>query len=179
MNFLVQTFTLGTVSNIIKYCNRPFRDAEHMNERLIGEINMRCTENDTLYHLGDFCCYGRARGVEGMRKHATYYESSIKPQVIHIIGNHDKNNKTKGSIYGAFMVLGKYQVWAQHKPPWDTPNHGKYIPENVTAYICGHVHDKWKYETWKGKPVVNVGCDVWNYRPVRKDELIQAIGDLL
>jgi calcineurin-like phosphoesterase family protein len=165
--------------NIIHFCNRPFRDVEHMNERLIGEINMRCKPEDILYHVGDFCCYGRARGVEGMRKHAKEYQDMIDPKVVHIIGNHDKNNKVKGSMYGAFMCIGKYQVWVQHKPPWDSVNGGLNIPEQVTAYICGHVHEKWKFERWKGKPVINVGCDQWDYRPISKDELIQEISKQL
>ena len=157
--------------NIIKYCSRPFRDADHMNQRLIANINERCKKNDTLYHLGDFCCYGKARGVEGMRKHSEEYEAMIKPKLIHLMGNHDKNNKTKGLIYGSFMIIGDYQVWATHKPPWDLIS----PPENVTAYLCGHVHDKWQVEKWHNKPVINVGCDVWNYRPIRKDELINFI----
>lgn len=146
-----------------------------MNERLIAEVNMRCKEDDILYHVGDFCVYGRARGVEGMRKPAEAYERLIKPKLIHFRGNHDKNNKCKGSLYGAFMIFGKFQVWVQHRPPWQSVEKGEYVPENVTAYICGHVHEKWKCEWWRGKPVINVGVDVWNYRPVRKDELISYI----
>ena len=161
--------------NILDYCDRPFKNAEHMNKRLIDEINMRCKPEDTLYHNGDFCCYGKVRGVEGMRHPASFYEGQIKCKVIHIMGNHDKNNKVKGSLYGAFMMLGKYQAWVQHKPPWDDLNGGFKIPDQVSAYICGHVHEKWKVEKWKGKPVINVGCDQWDYRPISKDELIGVI----
>ena len=48
--------------------------AEKMAKRLIAEINMRCKKDDVLNHIGDFCCYGRARGVEGSRVQAVEYE---------------------------------------------------------------------------------------------------------
>jgi calcineurin-like phosphoesterase family protein len=161
--------------NIIKYCYRPFKDADHMNKRLIANINERCKPEDTLYHDGDFMCYGRARGEEGMRNKSEFYEQQIDCKVIHVMGNHDRNNTVKGSLCGAFMILGPYQIWMQHKPPWQSVDEGVNIPENVTAYVCGHVHEKFKFERWRGKPVINIGCDVWDYRPVSKDELINTI----
>lgn len=151
---------------IIGYCDRPFRDVDHMNARLIANINERCTENDILYHLGDFLTYGRAKGVEGLREKASYYLDQIKPTVIHCMGNHDKQNGLKVCVRGMRMQLYKRSVWAQHHPPWQFEN----VPE-ACAYLCGHVHEKWKTVRWQGKPVINVGCDVWNWRPVRKDEL--------
>lgn len=161
--------------NIIKYCGRPFRDAQHMNKRLTANINERCKPGDILYHIGDYCTYGKERGVESMRLHAYEYEALLDCKLIHVMGNHDRQNGVKGSLYGAFMRIGKYHVWVQHQPPWDDLNGGFKIPDQVSAYICGHVHEKWKLERWKGKPVINVGCDQWDYRPVRKDELIEVI----
>ena len=158
--------------NIIKYCNRPYKDVEHMNERLIANINDRCRTDDILYHLGDFCTYGRAKGVEGLRLHPIVYEVLMKPKLININGNHDPQNKVKGSIQSTTMKLGKYLVSCQHHPPFDDRG----IPTiEVDAYLCGHVHEKWKVATHLGKPVINVGCDVWDWMPVRKDTLIGLI----
>lgn len=41
-------------TNILKYCNRPFRDIEEMNEALIREHNEVVKNTDKVYHLGDF-----------------------------------------------------------------------------------------------------------------------------
>lgn len=40
--------------NIIKYCNRPFENAEEMNEELIKRNNEKVDDEDIVYHLGDF-----------------------------------------------------------------------------------------------------------------------------
>ena len=56
--------------NIIKYCNRPFRDAHHMNTTLIANINSRAKPGDKLIHVGDFCCRGNERGISGVRNKA-------------------------------------------------------------------------------------------------------------
>ncbi len=39
--------------NIIKFCNRPFKDAKEMNEVLIQRWNEKIKPNDMVYHLGD------------------------------------------------------------------------------------------------------------------------------
>ena len=41
--------------NVIKYCNRPFKTLEEMNETLIKRANERASDNTIIYHLGDFC----------------------------------------------------------------------------------------------------------------------------
>lgn len=44
--------------------------------------------------------------------------------------------------------------------------------------ICGHVHNEWSYKVVHNIDksnygiMINVGCDVWKYKPVRLDEVI-------
>ena len=46
--------------NVIKYCDRPFRDISHMNEELIRLHNETVAPEDIVYHLGDFSLNKRA-----------------------------------------------------------------------------------------------------------------------
>ena len=68
--------------NIIKYCNRPFADAEEMDRCLVANWNACVQPGDTVYFLGDFCFGGAdmfARLLEG-----------LNGVVGFIKGNHDK-----------------------------------------------------------------------------------------
>ncbi len=166
-DFFTSDLHLGHPS-IMNFCNRPYREVGEMNARLIQNINDRCNVDDTLYHVGDFCCIGKVRKAEGLRIKPKQYEADIIPHIVHVNGNHDKSAKVKTAIESLFMRFGKFTAFVSHKPPWTTP----WTDVNADFFICGHVHDKWKFHKHHGKLVINVGCDVWNYQPVRKDELL-------
>ena len=157
--------------NIIKYCDRPFKSAERMDEVLINNINMRAGERDTLVHLGDFMCYGGERGVPGEKKKESYYLDQIKPTFVSIKGNHDTNNRVHTVADLLITHLGPYMVSASHYP---SPMN----PENkLSIHICGHVHNLWKHYYDKQNNIlnINVGIDAWNYQIVSDQELIDYI----
>jgi len=80
--------------NIIKYCNRPFSNADVMSETLADNINRRVLAQDTLIHLGDF-----AFGRDSVRK----FRSMINCQnVIFVFGNHDKKIRRDVSLQRLF-----------------------------------------------------------------------------
>lgn len=91
-------------ANIIKYCNRPFKDVDDMNNKLIHNWNQRVKEDDIVYHLGDFCFKG---GVEGGISKPQYWENQLNGKIIHIKGNHDKNNHLKSHISNAVLEFAK------------------------------------------------------------------------
>jgi calcineurin-like phosphoesterase family protein len=38
--------------------------------------------------------------------------------------------------------------------------------------LCGHVHEHWRERVQDGRRVINVGVDVWGFRPVSLEELL-------
>ena len=53
MKFFVISDTHFNHENIIRYCNRPFKNATEMNEIIIKNWNEIVTNNDIVIHLGD------------------------------------------------------------------------------------------------------------------------------
>src|SRR5258708_5487992 len=70
-------------NNIIRYCNRPFRSVEEMDQTILERLNAAVKPNDTLYFLGDFCIGSKARVLEH-RKHIRCRK------IFALAGNHDK-----------------------------------------------------------------------------------------
>jgi calcineurin-like phosphoesterase family protein len=147
--------------NIIKYCKRPFKTVEEMNEKLIQNWNSIISKNDTVFHLGDF-----------VFKNSNYkiYEKVLNGKIIHIKGNHD-NFKT---IEFASIQLEDYNIFLTH----EHPNTLYAIPDFCDLVLCGHIHEVWKYKVLKHPAelnrkvlIINVGVDVWNYKPVNSNEI--------
>lgn len=65
-------------ANIIKYCKRPFRNIEEMDEKIIENWNSVVNDSDTVYHLGDFSF-----------RDPYLYRKRLKGMIVLIRGNHD------------------------------------------------------------------------------------------
>jgi len=155
---------------IMDYTNRPFSTVEKMNAALINSINSRCGPQDTLYHIGDFAFKG---GHQGGTESAIYFEQQLVPKVVHVLGNHDRNNSLKNSIRYAEIWFGNRRWCLQHHPP--EPDQLRTFPAEAgenEVYLVGHVHEHWTYKWIKDRLVINVGTDVWKYNPINTSELV-------
>jgi calcineurin-like phosphoesterase family protein len=152
--------------NIIEFCDRPFRDLAHMNEGLIRNWNERVGVSDTVYHVGDFAFKG---GWQGAHNNPDIYEAQLHGNIVHILGNHDRNNHLRNSIYQARIKFAGREWILQHHPPKEDEL------EVGVHYIVGHVHEKWRFKRYGDTIIMNVGVDVNNYRPVKLYELIVAV----
>ena len=145
--------------NIIRYCNRPFHSVEEMTHVLIKNWNSVVSPDDTVWHLGDF-----AFGPTGMQSGLFYALNGTK---YLIRGNHDQNERRMLAV-GFKEVYLRYawkDWWLVHKP------HA--APLGSDLVLCGHIHDRWKR---KGNRI-NVGVDVWDFKPRTLDELLLAPKD--
>ena len=77
-------------ANIIKFCNRPFKDVEQMNEVIIANWNSVIGKDDTVFHLGDFCLGGAAEWTKILDR--------LNGKIYLIMGNHDLKNIRQGFI---------------------------------------------------------------------------------
>jgi calcineurin-like phosphoesterase family protein len=155
---------------------RPFKTIDDMNETIIRNHNQRVKKGDLVYHVGDFCFKG---GVKGGKNKALYWEEQLNGKIVHIYGNHDYNNTVKSCLKIALMEFGGKQVLVQHEPPLMREE----VPAFCDFVICGHMHAKWKYKWLEDRrdsiPIINVGVDVWSYRPVRLDEVLVYYDSLI
>ena len=159
-------------SSILEFCNRPFKDGDDMNAKLIHNWNQRIKPEDTVYHLGDYCFH---RGIQGSKTKSQQWEEQMNGKIIHIKGNHDSSNNVKSILTHAVLEFGGYTVLAQHIPPTMCLE----VPEFIDFVLCGHLHNTWKHmfleDTRNEKipiPIINVGVDVWNFKPVSMQEII-------
>ena len=158
-------------SNIINLCNRPFKDVNEMNEKLIENWNKRVKKTDDVYFLGDF-------SFKCDQKSATELLKRLHGRKFFIKGNHDKENWLKsiqeqGLIewykdYADINDAGR-RVILCHYPihSWDGSYHGSY-------HLYGHVHNNTvENSTWQ-KNRYNVSCEVTNYYPITLTDLIMG-----
>lgn len=158
--------------NIIKYCNRPFKDVEEMEWKLIENWNSVVGTSDEIYHLGDFAMGGN---LDERVPKILARLNGIK----HLIrGNHDKRATANPVLWatvteGARMILSRNrEVMLRHynpqfeKPEWEGKDRG-------VVLLHGHSHGNHHgYEPGIG--YLDVGVDCWNYFPISMDKAVET-----
>jgi len=168
--------------NIIKYCGRPFTDEYEMNEYIISQWNSLITNDDVVFHLGDFstglkCRYGELREVF----------SRLNGQIHLIRGNHDHQsdeellqlgfksvqefkiiNDTMLVHYPFFLPKDKYNSKFQRF--YDTFNM-IYTGENCRYVLYGHSHEYPSIYVNK----YNVAVDLHDFKPILLDDIFNNV----
>ena len=147
--------------NIIKYCNRPFENANQMNEYVVQKWNGTVRPVDTVYHLGDVG-FGTQEQLKGLI-------GRLNGTKILLIGNHDFKrgiNLWKDSgfkeVYKKKIELGKYIL--THEPLLE-------VPENKIN-VFGHIHDKPLDSIFNPNNHFCVCCDVLDYVPIELENIL-------
>lgn len=151
-------------ARIIQYENRPFNSVQEMNEEMIKRWNLKVSNNDTVFHLGDFCFSNKDRTTEII--------SRLNGKKILVMGNHDRSRPVKWYIdcgfnevynypilYKEFFVLS-HEPLTYLKPPF--------------VNLMGHVHQSLNYPTFTTNSVC---CCVerWNYTPVNFNTILMNL----
>lgn len=160
-------------ANSIKYCNRPFKDCQEMDETMIRLWNENVKPGDTVWTLGDFA-FLKLDKIENLIRRLNGN--------IHItLGNHDqeiRKNRRRLLDEGFFKEIVDYKELKMdgqhlvlcHYPmrQWNRSHHGAY-------QLFGHVHG--------GLEPLNTSVDVgvdstWvtgtaPYKPFHYDEIVR------
>ena len=159
--------------NIIRLCNRPFTDLEHMHEEIIKRWNSKVGKEDTIYFLGDFAfTNNNVEDIKGLI-------SKLNGRKVIIKGNHESlfdnySVREAGNILSVHQYLeitdNGRKVVLFHYPieDWNGRWRGSY-------HLYGHIHNN------AGCIALpehinrfNVGVDVNNFYPTTLDELIAS-----
>ena len=123
-------------TNIIRFCNRPFKDVSHMNETIIANWNRVVGPEDIVFHLGDFCLGGSAEWTNILDR--------LNGKIYLISGNHDiknlRQNYTKYFEHIAmqmYIEVDKQKIYLNHCP--FLCYGGSY---DDTWQLFGHVHTR-------------------------------------
>lgn len=149
-------------TNIIKYCNRPFKDVKEMNSVLVKNWNNTISNKDKVYFLGDLA-YGKNASTD-------YWYNKLKGQMIFIKGNHDISNN---------IHFYEYQILEYKNISFYLCHDSKDVPSNWKGWIIyGHYHNnnlnEFPFFDRKNKRI-NISVDLTNYKPVNMDYIIKLI----
>ena len=129
-------------SNIIGFCKRLFKNVEDMNETLIENWNQVVSQDDIVFHLGDFCMGGSHEWTKILNR--------LNGKIYLVLGNHDLKNIRQGytsrfelTSMQMHIEVDKQKIYLNHCPLLCYG--GAY---GNTWQLFGHVHTS-KYNTGK------------------------------
>lgn len=145
--------------NIIKYCNRPFKNAKEMNEYIVKKWNSVVGEKDTVYHLGDLG-FGSDEEMQELL-------NRLNGDKILIKGNHDLRRSNNGwlrvgfsGVYNKLVIINDLVL-----------SHYPIEVDEGYINVFGHIHDKPLDEKYNKENHFCVSCDVVDYIPVRLEDI--------
>lgn len=153
--------------NIIKYCNRPFSDADEMDEVMVSRWNSVVGPKDTVYHLGDVC----------MARRKLNQLSRLNGRIILLKGNHDvfHVDDYRKYVHDVRSYVVKRTIGGQSYVMSHIPVHPVEL-DRFKFNIHGHLHDKRVMVRDKAdKRYVNVCVEWVNYTPQTLNSLEIAL----
>lgn len=156
-------------ANIINLCDRPFKNVEEMDNKIINNINETVKEDDTLYILGDFTMYRREDAIK-------YRERIVCKNCYLIYGNHDKSFDLhryvwKDAKHYHTLSYNKQKFVLFHYPieSWDGMYKG-------SIHLHGHIHSRNNAYNIKNKHFsffqYDVGVDANDFKPVSAKNIL-------
>ena len=152
--------------NIIKYCNRPYKNADHMNKTLVNNHNAVIGDDDDVYIVGDFAMLSKR-----YKDNFIWVVQKLRGRLHLVMGNHD--------IKDPWFYIDKLGFYSVHAPYLEVEEficvHDPALSavNRQAKFLCGHIHDLFTIR----KNCLNVGVDVHNYFPISIDRVRQIFNE--
>jgi calcineurin-like phosphoesterase family protein len=149
--------------NVIKFNDRPFKDANHMNEEMIKLWNSVVPVDGHVFHLGDVSLMSERRSLELLNR--------LNGKIYLLKGNHEKSVLRKQSTRDRFeWVKERFELYVPDEGVkqlivmshyghrvWNKSHHGSW-------HLYGHSHGHMEHTPW-GRSM-DVGVDCHDYKPI-------------
>lgn len=147
-------------TNIIKFCNRPFKNTHEMGKALIANHNEVVSEGDTTIHAGDFAWTNKKEEAYSIVK-------KLNGKHIFLRGSHDRWQRNSDfhheiwekNINGVYIVACHYAMRVWPRSHWNS------------IHLYGHSHNKLP---GIGKSM-DIGVDTNNFYPYSLDEILKIM----
>lgn len=150
-------------ANIIGFCNRPFSDARSMDAAIIAELQGRVRSEDDLWILGDFAI---SKATDTQRAAVREMFDAIPGRKHLVVGKHDRawfrDLPWNSLSQMADIIADGRRLCLCHYPMITFPG-----ARRGGLQLFGHVHQNWPGT----RKSVNVGVDMWDFRPVTLPEI--------
>ena len=160
----------------LSYFGRPFRSVDEMNAALVERWNNVITDNDTVYHLGDFTTKDPS--------HFTKWARQLNGNIRILPGNMDRHwlqgfaINERVQVIPPLISLAFEELGALGQPQvivlchyslqvWEQSNHGSW-------HLFGHTHGKLKGIGMS----FDVGVDCTDFVPLSLDQVAEKMRHL-
>lgn len=180
-----------------------FASIDEMDKYLVDQWNATVAPGDWVYSLGDFSMkqsimesivprlhgekilivgnhdpfYKRFTQCQGTKMHAEARASALQAGFTEVHMELHIEVPGIGSVrlshfpYLPAEPLPDYEQ--AHAAHWGEPG-------DETLLLHGHIHSQWKTKTESDRPpMINVGIDMWNLRPISEAEIVQKYLEIL
>lgn len=169
--------------NIIKYARRPFETVEQMDNEIVNNWNSRVSNNDIVYHLGDFTLgslnqfnkyFSQLNGIIKILKYEWHHD---KRWLMDMYDSHNHSNehilinplvvleinglKAENSKFNKKITLCHYPM-----EEWESQHYG-------SLHLHGHVHTVGNLTHTLNK--LDVGVDNTNFKPISLGEVVELL----
>jgi calcineurin-like phosphoesterase family protein len=145
-----------------------------MQEAIWKNHNGIVTPDDTVYFLGDLTMESPS-----CRQKLDPLLSKLNGELIMILGNHDRIMPYTlvemgfSSVHTSLVIeIEGKKIFLCHDPAVVQPGN---IPSDIDLVLCGHVHTLWRKIDIPVATIINVGVDVWEFKPVSYQQILELI----